>query len=330
MYFLMVLLNNNMSETKNIKDLPKTDSMVSGDYFLIETDGGTNLLNFDNFVIDQDNTTFAADLITNVDTLSSLTDNLSAAIDLSNPDSSIAIVNENATVSLQSLTDNLYGTEGLKATLTELADLGDLEGNGHDISSHLAMISAVAYEESKKVVESLSAQLLGAVSGTTLDEMSVVNDFKYVKGNIAGAQPTADTPEVAEGGWLGTIYNTLVDKNPSLYIETGYTDVSLHSGGNETLSIQRIIDSTFPVSASSLIISNTQWTGSNTLSGAAADPGLFMLTGFSEAAVTGTDDNQYTWTISRRGGTTSTETDPMNGVDRVRVNYMILCSKYAT
>ena len=39
-----------MAETKNIKDLPVTDAMVPGDFFLIESTTGTVLLDFENFV----------------------------------------------------------------------------------------------------------------------------------------------------------------------------------------------------------------------------------------------------------------------------------------
>ena len=42
----------------NIKELPETFSVGSGDLFIIETDEGTNIMNYDNFVIGLDNTTF--------------------------------------------------------------------------------------------------------------------------------------------------------------------------------------------------------------------------------------------------------------------------------
>ena len=87
-----------MAEAKNIKELPKSDSITSGDYFLIETPAGTELLDFDNFVIDQDNTTFAAELQTNVTTLSTAVTAVSASVDMTNTDSNIYIINSIAKI----------------------------------------------------------------------------------------------------------------------------------------------------------------------------------------------------------------------------------------
>ncbi len=42
----------------NIKELPETFSIAAGDMLVVETDDGTNILDFNNFVIGLDNTTF--------------------------------------------------------------------------------------------------------------------------------------------------------------------------------------------------------------------------------------------------------------------------------
>ena len=42
----------------NIKELPETFSIAAGDMLVVETDDGTNIMDFNNFVIGLDNTTF--------------------------------------------------------------------------------------------------------------------------------------------------------------------------------------------------------------------------------------------------------------------------------
>jgi len=95
-----------MAETRNIKDLPQTDAMTSGDYFLIESPAGTQLLAFDNFVIDQDNTTFATDLLTNMTTLSTQVTAVSSDLDITgaNAASKLYVVNTTLTERMDALT----------------------------------------------------------------------------------------------------------------------------------------------------------------------------------------------------------------------------------
>ena len=49
----------------NIKNLPETDQINNGDYLIVETPAGTNILNFENFIITTANTTFSNLLSTN-------------------------------------------------------------------------------------------------------------------------------------------------------------------------------------------------------------------------------------------------------------------------
>jgi hypothetical protein len=64
----------NTRTTTNIKDLPVTESINSGDYLIVETPGGSSILDFNNFIITTDNTTFGVVIeenTTNIITLSS-------------------------------------------------------------------------------------------------------------------------------------------------------------------------------------------------------------------------------------------------------------------
>ena len=58
----------------NVKELPETFAVAAGDLLLIETDDGTNIMDFANFVIGLDNTTFGTTITqhsTDIATLSS-------------------------------------------------------------------------------------------------------------------------------------------------------------------------------------------------------------------------------------------------------------------
>lgn len=77
----------------NVKELPETFSITSGDLLLIETDEGTNIMDYDNLVIGLDNTTFGTTItehstdiavlsagLTSLNTLSATVDASNAAI----------------------------------------------------------------------------------------------------------------------------------------------------------------------------------------------------------------------------------------------------------
>ena len=49
----------------NIKNLPETDQINDGDFLIVETPAGTNIINFENFIITTANTTFSNLLSTN-------------------------------------------------------------------------------------------------------------------------------------------------------------------------------------------------------------------------------------------------------------------------
>ena len=68
----------------NVKELPETFAVAAGDLLLIETDDGTNILDFANFVIGLDNTTFGTTITqhsTDIAALSSDVATLSSKID---------------------------------------------------------------------------------------------------------------------------------------------------------------------------------------------------------------------------------------------------------
>ena len=63
----------------NIKNLPETEQINNGDYLIVETPAGTNILNFENFIITAANTTFSNLLSTNnVDNAANITTSINA------------------------------------------------------------------------------------------------------------------------------------------------------------------------------------------------------------------------------------------------------------
>ena len=70
----------------NVKELPETFSVADGDLLLIETDEGTNIIDYANFIIGLDNTTFGSTITqhsTDIATLSAdvtSLESLSAAV----------------------------------------------------------------------------------------------------------------------------------------------------------------------------------------------------------------------------------------------------------
>ena len=78
----------------NIKELPEITDIISGDFLIVETPTATSILDYDNFIITLDNTTFG-------DTIVSNTTNIAAV------SSSVASLNTTLTSQISSLSSNL-------------------------------------------------------------------------------------------------------------------------------------------------------------------------------------------------------------------------------
>jgi len=80
----------------NVKELPETFSIASGDLLLVETDEGTNILDYDNLVIGLDNTTFGTTITQHSTDINSLSSDVTTLSSLS-----AAVVQSNAALSAQ-------------------------------------------------------------------------------------------------------------------------------------------------------------------------------------------------------------------------------------
>ena len=323
-----------MAESKNIKDLPVTDAMVIGDYFLIETPAGTQLIDFENFVIDQDNTTFAADLITNVDTLSTTTEIVSASVDINNEDSSLNIVKRELESTIGALTSSLYGdpdATDIESQLNLELPLNPETLEERDSSSQLAVLSGKIFDDYYARIKRLEETVLGGeIPFGNRSEL----DFAY---NPIDGQVVSDDNQNLQnnkGGWLGVLYDTLANQNPNLIVHTGTCTFSLQNtaaSGDPPVEEPRVasvnlnIDNDFDINASNLIISNVQFaSGTNTDKNILDDPGVFVVNSFAPVDV-GLTSTEYQWNIRRCGGGTTTDT--IAGNNDITINYIIVAQR---
>lgn len=289
-----------MAETKNIKELPQSDAMGSGDYFLIESPAGTQLLDFDNFVIDQDNTTFAAELQTNVTTLSTAMTSVSAAVDMNNEDSSIYIVNTTLTESINGVTNALYG-ESFETTLNDfILQANTTPGPEEEVRptlSHFQAISAMVYDELYSRVNTLSTEIYGDATKVTSEA------FPYTL--LYDSVQAKQTPSLNQGGLLGVILKTALE---SVDVFTGDVTATFKNstGNTATLSISNV-PARYSVTVNSLqftvqFANEANVNATDPDPNPYTDPGQFVITNFSRAAASGT--YTYSWTVQRVGGTT--------------------------
>ena len=279
-----------MAEARNIKDLPQSDAIAGGDYFLIETTGGTQLLDFDNFVIDQDNTTFAVDLQTNVTSLSTQVETLTAAVDLTNMDSPIYLVNTSLTESQELLRSNLYGAS-FESTLQETrANISNdpITDQAREIDNNMETLSAMVFDS---LYSQLSSAILNIRGGN-----DIVNrdGLVYTGGN-------ATDPSTNDGGLLGAVLDTALASVDVYTRQVG----AVITHGTPSVSFTLEIPAKYTVTAGSLQYTVMYSGGSDALARTGStpytEPGFFAVTGFTRGELKN-NGVEYTWTISRYGG----------------------------
>lgn len=289
-----------MSQTRNIKDLPQADAITTGDSFLIETPGGTQLLAFDNFVIDQDNTTFAIDLQTNMSTLSTQVTAVSADLDLTggNASSKLYIVNTSITERIDSLIDVLYG-ETFEGVLQQFRDANSLDPESaetRDLGSHLQALSAMIFDQVHSRMSSISASIMG--TGTT----SITSEGRRLIYTNGGEQNPADN----DGGLLGAVLDT-VRSTVDVYIANvvGRFD---HTN-KESVQFSVSVPARYYIDRGSLQFNvelleqaNINDTGDHPYS----NPGQFAVVNFTQSD-TGGSEVTYQWTVKRCGGAPFTD-----------------------
>ena len=289
-----------MAETRNIKDLPQADAITSGDYFLIEAPAGTQLLSFDNFVIDQDNTTFAVDLQTNMSTLSTQVTAVSSDLDLTgaNAASKLYIVNTSLTERIDSMIDVLYG-ETFETTLQEFRDANALDpetAETRDYGSHLQALSAMLFDTFWTRMNSISSAVMG--TGST----SITSEGRNLIYTGGGESNPADN----DGGLLGAVIDT-VRSTVDVYLAnvTGQFD----NTNTDTVQFSVTMPSRYIVNKGSLQF-NVELMNQAAIGDAGdnpyTNPGVFAVANYSEAPAGG-DGVTYQWSVRRCGGAPFTD-----------------------
>ena len=282
-----------MAETRNIKDLPQTDAMTSGDYFLIESPAGTQLLAYDNFVIDQDNTTFATDLLTNMTTLSTQVTAVSADLDMTgaNAAAKLYVVNTSLTERIDALVDTLYGGTfendildfiALNPEDPETTDDRGLDGN-------LKALSAMIWDNVYNRLVTLSASIVGEA-----DAHITERDLIYT-----GQGQTNVT--LNDGGLLGAVLDTV---KATVDVNLSEVSATFNQSNPDATSLSVNVPSRYFVQRGSLSF-NIELTNEANIGATGANPynnpGQFVLVNFTETPGTG-DLVNYQWTIKRVGG----------------------------
>ena len=280
-----------MAETRNIKDLPQSDAIAGGDYFLIETAAGTQLLDFDNFVVDQDNTTFAVDLQTNMTTLSTQVDTLTAAVDITNADSPIYQVNTSLSEQIALLTSNLYGAT-FETTLQETrANLVNdpISDESRALDNNMETLSAMIFDSVYSQITASLAPIRGEASDFT------------TRTNLVYDGGTTAQPENNDGGLLGVVLDTALASVDVYTRQVG--GVITH--GTSSVTFTLTIPAKYSVNAGSLQFN--VWYSGGSASKARTDdtpytnPGFFAITDFVIGS-TVDSNTDYSWTITRFGG----------------------------
>ena len=121
----------------NVKELPETFAVSSGDLLLIETDEGTNIMDFDNFVIGLDNTTFGTTITehsTDINTLSA---------DVSTLKDDVTTITSSVAVSVSAFKSDLIGS-----TTKAIISLSAQDVNGPQLINS-TNITSVEFENNK-------------------------------------------------------------------------------------------------------------------------------------------------------------------------------------
>lgn len=121
----------------NVKELPETFAVASGDLLLIETDDGTNIMDFANFVIGLDNTTFGTTITQHSTDIAALSANVTVL------QSDITTIESSVAASISSFNTDLIGN-----TTKALITLSAQNINGPRIINS-TNITSVEFEDNK-------------------------------------------------------------------------------------------------------------------------------------------------------------------------------------
>jgi hypothetical protein len=159
----------------NIKELPQLDEVQPGDLLIVETDAGTNVIDFSNFILPPQNVTFYGEIIqlqTEVEALSTsistTTTNLQLTADALT--TALAIATADATTQIQAFS----------STYIDNFITGVITFNGTDTES-TAGINCTSYRNS---VGNYSVVFDGPINGATVSSNADKTRLDGVQGNV--------------------------------------------------------------------------------------------------------------------------------------------------
>lgn len=159
----------------NIKELPQLDEVQPGDLLIVETDAGTNVIDFSNFILPPQNVTFYGEIIqlqTDVETLSNsvntTTTNLQLTADALT--TALAIATADATSQIQAFS----------STYIDNFITGVITFNGTDTES-TSGTNCISYRNS---VGNYSVVFNGRVNGATVSSNADKTRLDAVQGNV--------------------------------------------------------------------------------------------------------------------------------------------------
>lgn len=150
----------------NVKELPETFAVASGDLLLIETDDGTNIMDFANFVIGLDNTTFGTTITqhsTDIAALSSDVATLSSKVDTDIITLSAAVIGNTTKALITLSAQNINGPRIINSTNITSVEFENNKirfnfTNNFTNAAYLVLPSAGVINSSNEVVQFVESE----------------------------------------------------------------------------------------------------------------------------------------------------------------------------
>jgi hypothetical protein len=182
----------------NIKELPEINDVIAGDYLIVETSSGTSIINYENFLVTLDNTTFS-DVITNNTTniialstqVKTLSSNSATISQLSSLNTSVQTLCNNTATSSQFNTLNSI-VANLTSTTTDTYAVFSLSGyntngpkllKGSNIYSvtYSSPLSCVKVTFTKRFTDSFYGYTSSSLLSTVVGPISAIDfDTDYI------------------------------------------------------------------------------------------------------------------------------------------------------
>jgi|688.fasta_scaffold1020002_1 hypothetical protein len=159
----------------NIKELPQLDEVQPGDLLIVETDTGTNVIDFSNFVLPPENVTFYGEIVqlqTEVEALSTIVDTTTTNLYLTAAALNAALAETKADTTTQ--------IQAFSSTYIDNFITGVISFNGLDTESTTG-VNCTSY---RNAVGNYSVVFNGPIKGATVSSNADKTRLDGVQGNV--------------------------------------------------------------------------------------------------------------------------------------------------